>query len=132
LSRRSHILPAIGLAIATLAAAPAAVAATPPSDTCFYARNWEDWSSPAPDVILLRVGVHDIYRLDLKYGSNQLKYPDMHLANRHETTGWLCQPSDFDLLLSDDHGIYSEPLFVTKITKLTPDEVAAIPVKYRP
>jgi hypothetical protein len=125
-----YMLPAIGLAIWALASAPAPAAT--PSSACFHARDWQAWKSPAPNEILLRVGANDIYRLDLREGSNQLQYSDMHLVNRHETSSWLCQPADFDLLLSDDHGIFSEPLFVSRITKLTPDQIAAIPAKYRP
>jgi hypothetical protein len=126
------ILPAAGFALAVLTAAPA-LAANPPGDRCIYAREWQDWKSPAPNVILIKVGVHDIYRLDLRDGgSNQLQYSDVHLVNRRQTSAWLCQPSDFDLLLSDDYGAFSEPLFVSAVTKLTPDEVAAIPAKYRP
>jgi hypothetical protein len=131
LSRRSYLLPAIAFSLASMLAAPV-LAASPPGGNCFYAREWQDWRSPAPNVILIRAGVHDIYRLDLREGSNQLQYPDVHLVNRHQTSAWLCQPTDFDLLLSDDHGIFSEPLFVTAVTKLTPDQVAAIPAKYRP
>ena len=129
---RRYILPAIGLALAAALGAAPALAASPPGDNCFYAREWRDWRSPAPNVILLRVGVSDVYRLDLREGSNQLQYSDVHLINRHQPSGWLCQPIDFDLLLADNHGLFSEPLFVTAVTKLTPEQIAAIPAKYRP
>jgi hypothetical protein len=130
---RRYILPAAAaFALAALTAVPA-LAANPPGGSCFYARQWQDWRSPAPNVILLRVGVNDVYRLDLANGgSDQLQYPDVHLTNRHEVSPWLCGPTDFDLLVSDDHGIFAEPLFVTAVTKLSADEVAAIPAKFRP
>jgi len=134
LNRRSNILAAMALALASLAA-PAAIAAAdsaPPSDNCFWSGDWEGWKSPSPTVIYLRVGASQVFRLDLKQGSNQLKYPDMHLTNRHQVGGWICTPHDLDLLLSDDHGIYSEPLFVKSITRLTPAEIAAIPHQYEP
>ena len=132
MSRRPYLLPAVGLAVSMLAAAPAFAAAAPPDGACIYANAWQDWSSPAPNVILLRVNVDDVYQLDLKYPSNQLKYPAMHLVNLYQTSQWLCRPSDFNLLLKDNYGGFSEPLFVTRITKLTPAEVAAIPRKLRP
>ena len=127
---RSH-LAALAFA-ATCLAAPAALAQPPSSgDTCFRASDWLDWKSPAPDVILIRVSVDKVYQLDLKEGSNQLKYPDMRLINRHEQSQFVCRPGDFDLLLSDGHG-FTEPLFVKSVTQLTPDEVAAFPRKFQP
>lgn len=134
MTRRLATLPALAFALASLAA-PAALAGGqggPPSDTCFWSADWQDWTSPAPDVVLLKVGASQVFRLDLREGSNQLKYPDMHLFNRHQHGPWICTPQDLDLLLSDDHRIYSEPLFVKSITRLTPDQIEAIPAKYRP
>jgi hypothetical protein len=133
LSRRSFLLPAIAVALFTASAAPALADAhsTPPSDTCFYARELQSWKSPAPDVILMRVGASQVFRLDLETGSNQLKYSDVRLVNRHQTSAWICSPQDLDLLLVAQGG-FSEPLFVKSITRLTPDEVAAIPHQFQP
>ncbi len=127
---RSH-LAALAFAAVTLAAPAAFASAASSGDTCFRASDWLDWKSPAPNVILIRVSVDKVYRLDLKQGSNQLQYPDVRLINRHEQEPFICDPADFDLLLSDGHG-FTEPLFVKSITPLTPDEVAAFPRKYQP
>jgi hypothetical protein len=126
---RSHTA-ALAFAAVFLAAPPALAAANASGDNCFRASDWLDWKSPAPNVILLRVSVDKVYRLDLKEGSNQLTYPDMRLVNRHEQSLFICQPSDFDLVLTD--GIDKEPLFVKSMTLLTPDEVAAFPRQDRP
>jgi hypothetical protein len=85
------------------------------------------WKSPAPNVLLYKVGANQVWRLDLQEGSDQLKYPDMHITNRNVTHAWYCVPSDFQLLLSDRAGIVREPLIVTSVRQLTPDEIAAIP-----
>jgi hypothetical protein len=45
---------------------------------------------------------------------------------------WICSPLDLQLAVADSHGGFREPLIVKKITKLTPDEIHAIPAKYRP
>jgi hypothetical protein len=127
---RSH-LAALAFAAVSLAAPAAFAAASPSGGICFRASDWLDWKSPAPDVILLRVSVDKVYRLDLKEGSNQLKYPDIRLVNRHEQSLFICRPDDFDLLLSDGHG-FTEPLFVKSMTLLTPDQVAAFPRQDRP
>ena len=130
MSTRSFIFAAIALAALTLSAAPA-LAANQTSDTCFRSSDWQGWKSPSPDVILIHVGASQVFRLDLKTGSNQLKYSDVRLVNRHQTSAWICNPGDLDLLLVAQGG-FSEPLFVKSITRLTPDEVAAIPHQFQP
>ncbi|MEJ0065035.1 MAG: hypothetical protein WDM85_06025 [Caulobacteraceae bacterium] len=102
------------------------------TDSCFLARDWEGWKSPSPNVIYIRVGVSRIYQIDLSAGSNQLQEPDMHLVNRIRGSDWICDPLDLQLQLADNHGAFAEPLFVKSITKLTPEQVAAIPKKFLP
>ena len=102
------------------------------TDHCFLSRDWEGWKSPSPNVIYLRVGVSRIYQLDLSAGSNQLQEPAMHLVNKVRGSDWICDPLDLDLKLVDDHGAFEEPLFVKAITKLTPEQVAAIPKQFLP
>jgi len=102
------------------------------SSSCFFVRDWQGWKSPSPNVIYLRVGVSQVYRLDLSVGSNQLQYGDVHLFSRIWDTSWICSPLDLDLQVADDHGTFREPLIVKSITRLTPEEIAAIPPKFRP
>ena len=129
---RLTILPALAFALAG-AAAPLAHADTARGSSCLDSRRLEDWKSPSPNVIYYRVGASDVYRLDLVTGSNQLQYSDVHLFDNHRTPSeWICSPADFDLRVTDSHHTFVEPLIVRSITKLTPDEVAAIPPKYRP
>jgi hypothetical protein len=135
---RSRLI-VVGAAAALAAglAGQAAFAQPPPpgagSDTCFPSENWEGWKSPAPDVIFIRVNLHDIYRLDLSAGSSLLQDPDVHLVNKMWGGGdYICSPLDFDLRVVEDMGGMREPLIVRSITRLTPVEIAAIPPKYRP
>jgi hypothetical protein len=117
----------------SLGLASQAVSATPAkTDSCFLATQWEGWKSPNPNVIYVRVGVGRIYQLDLSAGSNQLQEPDMHLVSKIRGSDWICDPLDLQLQLSDNHGAFEEPLFVKAITKLTPDQIAAIPKKDLP
>jgi hypothetical protein len=131
LSRRLKLLPILAFAAATFAAT-AALAASDSASNCFRARDMGPWKSPAPNVLLYRVGANAVWRLDLQEGSDQLKYPDMHITNRHMESAWLCGPSDFQLLLSDTSGTIREPLIVTSVRQLTPDEIAQIPHQYLP
>ena len=130
---RLNLVPILAFSLASLAA-PAAFAANaqPSSNTCFWTRDWQAWSSPSPKVLYFKIGVAEILRLDLEIGSNQLKYPDMHLVNRNHQNTYVCDPKQLDLLLSDQHGLIKVPLFVKTITRLTPEEAAAIPRQYWP
>jgi hypothetical protein len=133
LSTRLKLLPILAFAAATFAAT-AALAASDSGATsnCFRARDMGPWKSPAPNVLLYRVGANGVWRLDLQEGSDQLKYPDVHITNHHMDSSWLCGPSDFQLVLSDTAGIVREPLIVTSVRQLTPDEIAQVPQQYLP
>jgi len=133
LSRRLATLPAAACAAAVLMAQVALADTGYRASNCFDASEWQDWKSPSPNVIYLRVNAHEIFRLDLSTGSSQLKYPDVHLVNVNRSASrWVCNPLDLDLHLTDSHNTFTEVLIVKSITKLTPDEVAAIPPKDRP
>jgi len=134
LFKATHLLrPAAALAALTCLAATAALAnpAPPPTTSCFSASDWAGWKSPGPNVIYIRVRMHDVYRLDLSAGADDLDWPDVHLVSKFEGSDYVCSPLDLQLYASDGGGI-REPLIVKAITKLTPDEVAAIPPKFRP
>jgi hypothetical protein len=125
-------------AIAALAAAGAATGASPAladtaasTQSCFFANQWQSWKSPSPDVILIRVNLHDVYRLQLTGPSPELNYPDVHLISEFHGSDSVCGPLDLQLEVSDGHG-FRVPIIVRSMTKLTPEEAAAIPPKFRP
>ena len=134
MSKRLSALCACLALSGSLGLAGHAVSATPAAhtDSCFLANDWEGWKSPNPNVIYVRVGVSRIYELDLSAGSNQLQEPDMHLVSQIRGSDWICSPLDLQLQLADNHGAFQEPLIVKSITKLTPEQIAAIPKKYLP
>lgn len=123
---------AVGLAGGT-APAYSALADTPaakPRPSCFFTRDWSGWRSPNDHTIYLRVNVRDIYQIDLAGGSSMLTWPDTHLINEVRGPDSVCSPVDLDLKVAEDGVV--EPLFVKSITKLTPEQVAAIPKKFLP
>jgi hypothetical protein len=141
MSRITHIARAalIGLAIAGLgistasAATTDAVAAKPvkPPRQCFYLSDWRGWTAPDKDTLYLKVRGRDVYRVDLAYGSNQLTWPGTHLVSIVRGPDSICHPLDLDLRVSDGMG-FAVPIRAKTITKLTPDEIKAIPKKYQP
>ncbi|MGI8840815.1 MAG: DUF6491 family protein [Caulobacteraceae bacterium] len=120
---------ALAAAGALALTAPAAVASSP--GACFLSSQWQGWRSPSPDVIYLRVNINDIYKVTLSAGSSQLQSPDVHLVSIVRGSSRICSAIDLDLRLSDSNG-FRTALIAKTLTKLTPEEIAAIPKKYRP
>jgi hypothetical protein len=123
-------------AVAALAlTTPIAIAEAPPAHAtqhCFLSADWQNWTAPNPGVIYIRVNSRDIYRLDLSGGFPEIQEPGVHLVNRMAGSEWVCSPLDLQLSIAEDHGGMREAIIVQAITKLTPDEVQAIPPKFRP
>jgi hypothetical protein len=138
-TRRLKVLAAAALAgVAALAAGSAAWARTGKADAaaanrtpCFFITQWSGWKSPSPNILYLGVNLHDVYQVDLSAGSSQLQWPDVHLISTVRGSDSICSPLDLQLEVADHSG-FREPLIAAKLTKLTPEEVAAIPKKYRP
>lgn len=124
------------LAAAALASLSACASAPPAgalaSADCFSTVNWRGWSSPVDDVIYLRVGVNDIYRIDLVPGSGRnLDSGGQFLISESVGSNRVCTANDLQLAIADPVG-FRTPLFPRTITKLTPEEVAALPTTQRP
>jgi hypothetical protein len=119
-----------GVAAALALSAAGAAGAAPTS--CFFVTQWQGWSSPNPTTLYLRIIPHDVYRVDLSGGgSTMLNAPGMHLFSQVRGGGSICTALDLDLAVADMHG-FKEPLIAKTLTKLTPDEAAQIPAKFRP
>jgi hypothetical protein len=135
---------------AVLLTTAGAAYADPPKDSaapCFFITQWRGWKSPSPNVIYLGVNMHDVYRVDLSAGSRLLQTPNVHLVSRTRGPDTVCSAIDLQLEVSDDiggggrfgtgiggdlGGGMREPLIASKLTKLTPEEIAVIPKQYRP
>ena len=122
---------AAALSLSTLIPAAALAGPAPTTNNCFFVTQWQGWKSPSPDVIYLGVNQRDVYKVELSAGSPMLSWPNMHLVSIVRGSNSICSAIDLDLKLSDDHGI-TEPLIAKSLTKLTPEQVAAIPKKFRP
>lgn len=105
--------------------------AAPIQRDCFRLNDWRGWKAPNADQIYLKVGMHQVYRLDLSYGSNFLRAPGMHLVTKVHGSDIICSPVDLDLSLASYPGI-PEHLFIKTITKMTEAEIAAIAPEDRP
>jgi hypothetical protein len=118
---------AVGLAAPALADTPAKPNITA---NCFLAHDWDSWRGSDPNTIYVRVRQHEFFKLELSAGSNMVTDRSNHLLTNIRGSAWVCSPLDLDMSISD--GFVKVPLLVKSITKLTPEQVAAIPEKYRP
>ncbi len=117
---------AVGLVGAAQANEP-----TAPARSCFFITQWHGWSAPDSQTLLLKVGNRDVYKVTLNSGSSSLTWPGMHLISEVRGSNSVCSARDLDLSVADSSG-FREPLFLGQMTKLTPEEVAALPAKSRP
>jgi hypothetical protein len=117
--------------IPTATQSPQVTATRPTQATCFFRRAWDNGWRATPDAraIYIRVA-NTIYRLDLQSSYSLLKDPFATLINRG-TADTICRPLDLRLTVSNRAGIVQWPI-VKEITRLTPDEAAALPRKLRP
>lgn len=125
----------LGAALSAAALSAAAAAPTPPKadrHDCFRPSQWSGWRAPDASTVYLRVNLHDIYRLDLNSPSQQLVWPGSHLVSDMRGPDSVCSPIDLDLSVADSSAGFSDHLFIKAITKLTPEQVAAIPKKDLP
>lgn len=135
--KASSIVSAVALAasitVAGGAAALAATDASPRQRNCFDTTQWRGWSSPSSDTLYLRINNRDVYRVGLvgKPDGHSIKTPGSFLVSKPRGSNYVCSAIDLNLSVSDTSGFH-RPLFPRSLTKLTPEEVAAIPAKYRP
>jgi hypothetical protein len=117
-----------------LAAAAPALADSPaapkPARSCFSLSDWQGWSAPDRDTLYMKVRGRDVYRVKLAHGTSQLTSPGVHLVSVVRGVDQVCGPIDLDLRVSDGH--FAMPIMAKSITKLTKEEIAALPKKDRP
>lgn len=122
-----------GLAASTLGlAAVAADLAAPAAQQCFRSSDWRGWkATPDSTSIYIRVGVRQLFRLDLSGACPALQAPGAHLVTKLRGSSMICSALDLDLSVSDDHG-FATPCIVRNITPLSDSEAAALPKNLQP
>jgi hypothetical protein len=127
LTQNLAVVAAVLLTAAGAVAAPARETRTP----CFFITQWQGWKSPSPKVLYLGVNMHDVYQVDLAADAFMLRDSSVHLISQVRGSDSICSALDLSLTVADTSGM-RQPLFPVKLTKLTAEEVAAIPKKFRP
>ncbi|HEY3694443.1 DUF6491 family protein [Phenylobacterium sp.] len=113
--------------LAALALAGTAHAAG--KQNCFYARNVSGWRAAGDQTVYLRVGVKDIYRLDLMGRCSDIDW-NQRIGIQARGSDWICSGLDAEIISPSPIGPQHCP--VKTLHKLTPQEAAALPPKARP
>ena len=125
---RAKVAPAIlGAVMAT-----AAAAAAPPvaHDQCFLRRNVNGFSAPNDRTLYVRVGVNDVWRLDLMTDCTGLSFRNAFGLEAQPARAWICSPLDATVVFRQTGLTQRCP--VSGLHKLTADEIAALPRRDRP
>jgi len=121
----------IGGVVASRGQAQPAPAAPKPENQCFYSRNINGFNAPDDRTLYIRVGVNEIYRLDLMNDCNGLTFrQDIALSDEPAGDAFICSPIQATVTYREA-GI-RERCPVTAMHKLTPAEIAAVPKKFLP
>ena len=99
---------------------------------CFFSRDFQQWRSPDPNTIYIRVGVNRFYRLDLAAPCEALRFPDAYLVSVFRGSDSVCAPIDWDIRVAQRPVGVTQQCVVRAMTRLTPQEVESIPPRFRP
>lgn len=121
LTAMAMLLLATGQATAETAKAPKA---------CFSARNVANFAAVDDRTLNIRVGVRDVYQLDLAAICPDIESQN-EIAIKSRGSSFICSPFDATVIARGPFG-RSQRCEVRGIRKLTLDEIAALPSRDRP
>ena len=103
--------------------------AAKPARACFFNRDIRGFAAPDDKTLYLRVRNKEVFRLDMMG-----RCPDLDWENRiaidSRGSSSICDPVDATVLVRGPIGVDRCP--VRAITRLTPEEAAALPRKAKP
>jgi hypothetical protein len=129
------------LALAASAAALLALAATSTgaadnpakpvaNSQCFWTRNVTGFAAPDDHTVYVRVNFRDVYRLDLMVACPDVDWNQrVALVSRGGSN--ICSALDAEIV-SHATGLGRQRCPVKTLTKLTPEEIAALPKRAKP
>jgi hypothetical protein len=130
--RRTPIaLVSVAVTLAVSGATSNAGAAPSVERSCFSFHRLESTRPDGDQRLYFRVGLHDIYRVDLAFRCPALTAQQGIVLEPTGGMDEICTPLDLDLRARMLGG-GSAPCMIRSITKLTPDEAASLSPKVKP
>ena len=134
-SRKLGPFAALALATAATASVPfAASTAGAQTRQCFRAMDWHGTAAGGPHDLYARVGMHDVWHLAMTQPCPGAESPgpvsmsDVVSPDSNE----ICSGVDLQVTVKPRGGSNSTACIVTAMSKLTPDEVKALPRRATP
>ena len=124
------LLLATAALIALIAGPAGAAPAAKPAKACFSARNVSNYAVVDDRTLNIRVGVRDVYQLDLMGVCPDLGSQNK-IAIKSRGSSFICSPLDATIIAGGAFG-RTERCEVRGMRKLTPEEIAALPSRDRP
>jgi len=120
------------VALTSIAPQSAKAADKPAGQQCFYSRNLNGFNAPNDHTLYIRVGVNDVYRLDLDPGCTDIAFKqDIGLRTVPPGDNFICSALQTEVVYGGAGGI-PERCQVSAMHKLTADEYSALPKRDRP
>jgi Family of unknown function (DUF6491) len=99
---------------------------------CFWSRNVTSFAAPDDHTVYIQVNYRDVYRLDLMVSCPDVDWDQrVALVSNHGSGGSICGPLDAEIV-SHATGIGHQRCPVKAMSKLTPEEIAALPKRAKP
>lgn len=131
--KTASIIALAAVSLATQAAADPGQPPAPPAavsrheaPACFYANQWQGWRALDARTMLIRVNMHEIWRVEFAQQCPAMLSPGVHWISKFRGGDLVCGPIDLDLAIADTTG-FREPCIVTGLKKLSLDEITRIP-----
>jgi hypothetical protein len=127
--RTAVILGAIALSATPIAASAAKPA---PLGQCFRSEDYQDFKAINDHSFYMRALPDQVFRIDLVGTCPYLTAADARLITVVHGSTQICNKLDWDLRVAESPPSPAIGCIVDKQTRLTPEEVAAIPPKLKP
>lgn len=102
----------------------------PRRQQCFYASNISNYTTEGDRIVYLRVGVNDIYRLDLMTDCPELSFRQNIEFSRVDRGASICSAIDLMIKFRENGARRICP--VGEMRLLTPTEISALPKRVLP
>lgn len=121
------------LLLASVATGASAEEAKPKTESaprqCFWTRSINGFNAVDDTHVNLRVGVKDVYQLELLQPCHDIDWADK-IAIQSRGSSWICSGLDATVIAPSPIG--PQRCMVKTVRKLSPEEVAALPAKAKP
>ena len=98
---------------------------------CFYRRNINGFNAPDERTLYIRVGVNEVWRLDLMNDCTGLTFrQDIGISDEPAGDAFICSPLQATVTYRE--GGIRERCPVTALRRLTPEEISVLPKKDLP